>query len=296
MHHSYIPPIGLEGLRSLKKDMSIRDAVSICDDFALPVGLSLPFKLPFTSAVICIEGNFSALINQQSLKASRGDIIITQYGSIVEELTTSDDLKTISMVFMETTEGNLFNRPAEELGSWLVHRSIPVCIHLEDFQFHRYLHFYSLVKELYEESIPDLKEEIVKGFISLSVASFLSVLQTKTDGLQPAKPRSRQDEVFLKFKDDLQLYAGRERSVQFYADRQCISAKHFSRLIRLSSGKLPMKHIRQHVIIEAKTLLRATEMTIQEIADQLNFPSDSFFCRYFRQDTGLSPTTYRNLE
>lgn len=95
---------------------------------------------------------------------------------------------------------------------------------------------------------------------------------------QPAEGLSRQEEVFLRFKDDLQLYANRERTVQFYADRLCISPKHFSKLIRLASGKLPMEHIRKHVTVEAKTMLRASDMTVQEIADALIFPTDSFFC------------------
>lgn len=113
------------------------------------------------------------------------------------------------------------------------------------------------------------------------------------DNTLTIKPESRREEVFLHFMDDLQLYATRERSVQFYADRLCISPKHFAKLVRQASGKLPMEHIRSHVIIEAKTLLRSSEMTIREIADALYFPTDSFFCHYFKQNTGISPSTYR---
>lgn len=273
--------------------MSIGDSVYICDDFAFPEGLPVPFKLTFTSAVICLQGEFSAVINQRSLQASRGDVIITQYGSIVEVIDTSEDFKSISMIFMDSDEGNLFNRPAEDLGNWLIHRSIPVSIHLEESSLGRYLSLYSLAKELYDEAAPTLKEDIVKGFISMSVASFLSIPQMQMDEEHTAKPESRGEEVFLRFKDDLQLYAARERSVQFYADRLCISPKYFAKLVRRASGKLPMELIRSHVIIEAKTLLRSSEMTIREIADALNFPTDSFFCHYFKQSTGLSPSDYR---
>ena len=86
---------------------------------------------------------------------------------------------------------------------------------------------------------------------------------------------------------------GHERSVKFYSDRLCISPKYFSKLVRQASGKLPMEHIQQRVIIEAKSLLRSTNITIREIADALNFPTDSFFCRYFKHETGLSPSDYR---
>lgn len=72
-----------------------------------------------------------------------------------------------------------------------------------------------------------------------------------------------------------------------------LSPKYFSKLVRQASGKLPMEHIQQRVIIEAKSLLRSTNITIREIADALNFPTDSFFCRYFKHETGLSPSDYR---
>ena len=74
---------------------------------------------------------------------------------------------------------------------------------------------------------PALKDEIVKGFISISVASFLSIPQMSLSENLDSKIESRQEEVFLRFMDDLQLYASHERSVKFYSDRLCISPKAF---------------------------------------------------------------------
>lgn len=288
-----ITQIQLEHFPFHEQSLSVGQSVHICDDFIFPPGLPFPFKLGFTSAIVCIEGDFQAVINQVELSASRGDVIITQYGSIVESIHSSENFRTISMVFTDDAESSLFNRPAEELGNWLIHRSIPLAIHLDEPQLQRYLHLYGLAKDLHKDTSSALKDEIVKGFITISVASFLSIPQMIGTCVQPVEGLSRQEEVFLRFKDDLQLYANRERTVQFYADRLCISPKHFSKLIRLASGKLPMEHIRKHVIVEAKTMLRASDMTVQEIADALNFPTDSFFCHYFKQNTGLSPSDYR---
>jgi AraC-like DNA-binding protein len=291
---SPITQIQLDRFNIYEQSLSVGQSARICDDFIFPTGLPVPFKLGFTSAIVCIEGDFRAVINHIELKASRGDIIITQYGSIVESIKSSENFRTISMVFTDSSHSRLFNRPAQEMGNWLSHRSIPLTIHLDETQLQRHVHLYELVKELHGEAASALKEEIVKGYISMSVASFLSIPQMTDANLRPSGTLSRQEEVFLRFKDDLQIYACRERTVQFYADRLCITAKHFSRLIRQASGKLPMEHIRRYVIIEAKTLLRSSDLTIHEIADALNFPTDSFFCRYFKQDTGMSPTDYRN--
>jgi len=287
--------IQLASFRTKEPSLSIGHAAYIIDGYTLPEQLTFPFKLPFTAAVICADGEMKVTVNQRSLTAARGDIVIIQNDSIIESLWNTPDLETIAMAFPGTNEDWMFSRKVDQLGSWLAHRSIPVLLHQDEKTLRRYLAFYSQIKEFYREVAEGLKDEIVRGFLSVSVASFLSIPQVALDDSQIPKAESRKDEVFLRFMDDLQMYASRERSVQFYADRMCLSAKHFSKLIRQSSGKLPMEHIRRRVIIEAKTLLRTTDMSIREIADALNFPNDSYFCRYFKLETALSPSEYRNI-
>lgn len=289
---SAVSRIQLARFRTKDPDMSIDQSVYICDGYILPSDIPLPFRLSFTASVICVEGEMGMTVNQRELSLSRGDVIIVQNGSIIERLRFSPHLSTIATAYPATEDEWLFSREAEKLGKWLDHRSIPLVMHFSEVQLQRYLDLFHLVKTLYHEAAVELRDEMVRGFLSVSVASFLS--QTQMSINVPASlAASRGDEVFLRFMDDLQLYAGRERTVQFYADRQFISAKHFSKLVRQVSGKHPMEHIRNRVIIEAKTLLRSTDLSIREIADALHFSNDSFFCRYFKHDTGLSPFEYR---
>ena len=286
-----ISRIQLTRFRTRKPSMAIGQSVYICNNYAPPAQLPFPFRLTFTAAIICIEGELKACINQRRLTLTRGDVVVIQDGSIIESLAHSSNLTTISMAFPSTEEEWLFSRLAEKLGTWLEHRSIPLALHLDENLLQRYLSLYNQIEALYKDTSDALRDEVVRGFLSVSVASFLSHPQMPMRHVSSSE--SRADEVFLRFLDDLQLFATRERTVQFYSDKQCISAKHFSKLIRQASGKLPMEHIRQRVVIEAKTLLRTTDMSIREIADALHFPTDSFFCRYFKHDTGLSPSDYR---
>lgn len=302
--HDPITQIQLALFKRMEHSMFIGESVYICDDFSSDIQLPdyvygdngyipFPFKLTFTAAIVCVQGELNAIINQRLLSVSRGGVIIAQFGSIVENLTSSPDLKTISMAFTESKEGWGANHLAEKLGNWFVHRSVPFSLQLDESQLQRYLNLYTPIKVFYDDTPAPLKGEIIKGLISISIASFLSFSQSSLDGAFNSRSESRQEEVFLRFMDDLQLYASRERSVKFYSDRLCISPKYFSKLVRQASGKLPMEHIQQRVIIEAKTLLCTTDMTISEIADTLNFPTDSFFCRYFKHETGCSPSEYR---
>lgn len=51
--------------------------------------------------------------------------------------------------------------------------------------------------------------------------------------------------------------------------------------------------IENYVTMEAKMLLKTTDLTIQQISAQLNFANQSFFGKYFKNQTGMSPTDYR---
>ena len=83
------------------------------------------------------------------------------------------------------------------------------------------------------------------------------------------------------------------RRLNFYADKLCLTPKYMSTIIRQTSGKTAGNWIDDYVLLEAKALLKSTNMTIQQISDELNFPSQSFFGKYFKRLTGVSPKEYK---
>lgn len=85
-----------------------------------------------------------------------------------------------------------------------------------------------------------------------------------------------------------------EREINFYAGKLSLTPKYLSKLIREISSNSASEWIHRYVMLEAKSLLRSTNMTIQQISDELNFTSQSFFGKYFKQHEGMSPKDYRN--
>lgn len=103
---------------------------------------------------------------------------------------------------------------------------------------------------------------------------------------------NRAEEYFKQFTHLLGEHFREERSVGFYARQLCITPKYLTTLIKRISGKSVSEWIDSYVILEAKTLLKYSNMSVQEIAYYLNFPNQSFFGSYFKRNAGMSPSQY----
>lgn len=112
-------------------------------------------------------------------------------------------------------------------------------------------------------------------------------------GRQQIEGSNRQEELFKKFMTLVHEHAAREREVTFYADKLCISTKYLTGICRHVSGASAKTIIDNFAILEIKVLLQSTELSIQEISDQLHFPDQSYLGRYFKRHEGISPKEYR---
>lgn len=102
--------------------------------------------------------------------------------------------------------------------------------------------------------------------------------------------------IFLKnssspsrFQSDIHNFSSKFKTVGYYAQRQKLSPRHFSRLVKAVSGQDPKDIIKEYVILEAKSLLLSENYSVHEVASLLGFDNDSFFNRYFKTATGITP-------
>lgn len=98
-----------------------------------------------------------------------------------------------------------------------------------------------------------------------------------------------------KFSTLLSAHFIRERKISFYAQNLNVTAKHLSQTLKELHGKTAGKMIGEMVCLEAKVLLQNREITITQITDYLNFSNPSFFGKFFKRETGMTPKQYRKL-
>ena len=160
--------------------------------------------------------------------------------------------------------------------------------------------FASYFKLLYRNAV-DGNEVAFSKNIGRSVMQGLFYQILQYNNSRSAKPSAPKDEgvqarqigYVHEFMRQLQLHHKIHRSIQFYADRMCISPKYLSHIIKEATGKSASEWIAEFVVMEAKNMLRYSHKNIQQVAYELNFSTQSSFGKYFKHVTGLSPTEFQ---
>lgn len=86
----------------------------------------------------------------------------------------------------------------------------------------------------------------------------------------------------------------KHHEVKFYADKLCITPYYLSCITHRIFSVSPKELIDRQIIMEIKSVLTTTELSIKEIADLYGFESSSYLGRFFRRNIGMTPTEYRN--
>ena len=109
----------------------------------------------------------------------------------------------------------------------------------------------------------------------------------------PKNAVNRKDEIVRKFLNDLQHNYIEQHEVGFYSNQQFISMRYFSFVIKDRTGKTPSQWIAASLVNDAKHMLTDSNLTVKEIAEQLKFPNQSYFGKWFKANVGMGPLEFK---
>lgn len=245
-----------------------------------------PYRLTEGRVVYFRAGTLRLRINLRELEFKAGDFLVVSPGTVFEFLYISSDLDLAMLAFSNSL---MESWQKEELLQVYLQGRLFLHLSLTEQESRRMEQIFALLWEVVHD----------RPFPKESVQSLISFVFHQTDGfrgreLEAGKQkRSRQEEVFNRFLELVNKYAVHERSCTFYADRLCLTSRYLSTLVRQASGRTVMDWVNEAVMQEAKLMLCHTDKLVYQIADELNFPNASFFCKYFRRMTGMTPKDYR---
>ena len=155
--------------------------------------------------------------------------------------------------------------------------------------------YFHLIKEVIASEIVD-KNNAVEPLVE-SLLYVLSGLIRKNSmkSLEGEKSsQTRLNMLFERFMSLVSEYHTSERGMAFYANRLGMTPKYLSRLIKQVSGRSAPEWVDSFVLQEAKSMLKYTDESIKEIVYKLNFVNASVFYKFFKAQTGMTPSEYRN--
>lgn len=172
-------------------------------------------------------------------------------------------------------------------------KTLPV-FPLEYSDIHILEKYYYLLESILQ-TYTDYKSKITIGIVTSFMYKIFEVLVNKLkENEHKRKIPERCEIVFNDFIKEVNLFNGTEHSLSFFADRLNLTPNYLSARVKEYSGRTAMEWIEDSVILEAKTMLKHTDLSIQEIAYKLNFPTQTFFGKYFKRITGMSPKQYKD--
>lgn len=237
---------------------------------------------------LCTSGECLITINLREYRICRNDFIFISPGSIVQLTQKSDDLNVLSICFSIEFIDNINFKPIVPFYSVVIEKPR---ILLTDEEAIAYRSFFTSIQQLCNRSNHRYNEEVVQHLLM----AFLYEVGNFYDRCSPVgeeNPKRNEKLIHDLIRLILKNYK-EQRSVGFYAQELCITPKYLSTIVKRVTGKTVSEWIDEAVIFEAKVQLKSTSMTVQQISDYLNFPNPSFFGRYFKRHTQVTPRVYK---
>lgn len=246
---------------------------------------------------LCQQGWAKVTLGEKSYTIRKGDIYLYTPSAYVNLVERSNDLEGI---IIKTSLDQIYPFLENNINtqSLILLREKPYLTLTEE-QLKR-IHEMSFMLEERQERYRALPYQspsrpiLYKQILNLVEAYINELLYDYTcDGIDMPKSQDTKDKVFQNFMISLLKNYKKEREVIFYAQEQCLSPRYFSSVIKQKTGHSASQWIVEIVISNSSQLLAHTEKSIKEIAMEYHFPTQSFFGKYFKQYTGVSPKEYR---
>lgn len=248
------------------------------------------FRLANGAFILGLKGKLTLSVNLTSYEITADTLLTIIPHHIVQGPSFSDDFDGYIVLFTPTFAADI-NLLRSNLPFMTELRYNPL-VRLSNSECKLFTNFCQFFSDIESNELVGNSPEVRKGLLT-SLLYTLGALYRRQIPQLPSEKQSRANIIFKKFLSLLVEHYTHERSVAFYANELCITPKYLGAICREVSSKLATDIIASAVILDAKSKLHNSDLTVQEISNSLNFPNASFFGRYFKRHTGYSPIQYR---
>lgn len=245
-----------------------------------------PILIEDTRIGLLISGEAEVTVNLIDYKIGPGTLVYIGTGSVVQFKYASEDINVKGLVMQDDFMNIALHGQRPKM---LDGRQLNFYIKANEKEREIANRMIEMIWDIVHEE--SYNRETVYGLIS-ALIYYYDGLASKTNS-EESKVHSREREIFERFIMLVNANCHKERLLAFYADKLYISERYLGTLVKKASGITAKEWIDRAVITAAKVMLRHSDKQVAQISDELRFPNNSFFCKYFKRLTGVTPMKYR---
>lgn len=267
------------------------DNIAVIDSLDDINGLKLPAKIDFILSILCEHGTLTIDYDSTSQKLSERMLMILKPGHVLRSYKASADFNGHFIVVSTKLFGDSMSTFSKMLPCFIQFRDNPV-ITLTPEDVASQTEMRAILRRMAYCAGHQYRDRVLRSVLEAMFYETLG-LYSSYYSVEAGSISRRRDALFYSFLREVEANCAKERSVAYYAGVLCVSPKHLSATVKEVSGRTAGEWIDSYVILEAKLLLQNTGLTIQEVSTKLNFPNQSFFGKYFKHLTYMSPRAFR---
>lgn len=249
-----------------------------------------PIRLLGLTIALCTEGEGDLTIGLKNFKFRKNSLLLLNPNQYVYSTRVSTPLKLVIIGCNVDLIQSIVPKLSGLL-SLMIHNPMESVTNLTEEQAYNIQEFMRYIGRKLDTPDNPIKRMKICSLLQALLCELIEIHYVDTKGVE--RFQSRKEEIFAKFVAEVMQNFKKERSVSFYAERLFVTPKHLSAVVKEITSHTAGELIDHYVIMEAKVMLAESALTIQEIANKLNFANQSFFGKYFKHLTGYSPSEFR---
>lgn len=248
--------------------------------------------------IICIAGMAQFDYDGHQIQLQKNDLYLCMANSVVSNFMSSPDFNCRQIWFSrgELWNINVYGETSLIDLTYLKHHPK---VHLDDDDAILLDEYFQLLCRRMRGQRSLLYVNIVRSIVSTMMLEMLCMmrkgneLEEKQDIYASTSPDFHKRKLTEQFVQMVEQSDGRIRKVDSFASQLNVTPKYLSNVLKETMNRRPSHIIRFFTLKAIDRRLRFTDMTMQEIANDLSFPNASFFGKYFKEHSGVTPLEFR---
>lgn len=255
------------------------------------ISINYPCAVDGVLMGLCLKGSATIKINFKEYKVKEKIVFTILPNQILETIEKTDDLFIGILIFsVDFFVGEPLPKDFD-IAEKIIKNP---CVNLSISHVDYLLQLHSFIADSLNRDKHIYSDDVTRSLLLALIKETVSVYSDVNLETNSKKP-SHSEVITEQFFKLLSEHYIEEKTTVFYADKLCITPRYLSRVLKKTTGKSTTIWIDKIVIAKIKVLLKSTELTVAQISDNLNFPNSSFFCKFFKKHTGMTPLRYRAM-